>query len=187
MHAVREQARSVAGLQTYVNAYPLFGGAGEPFSAYITGPDLYRVADLATAMETRLLDTPGMGDVKMDLKMNRPQLYFDIDRARSQALGISTQQIGDTVRVLAGGADIAKYNALPGDGERYDIIFLDPPFSADYWPQLWTLLPERMQADAVVYCESARPLDPPPGWEIRKSGRAGQVRFQLLKRTRHEQ
>ena len=122
MQDVREQARLVPGVESFVIAFSLFGSfSGEPFSAYITGPDLYRVADLAGAMEAKLLATPDMGDVRMDLKMNRPQLYFDIDRNRAQAAGISTQQIGDTVRVLAGGADIAKYNALPGDGERYDI------------------------------------------------------------------
>jgi HAE1 family hydrophobic/amphiphilic exporter-1 len=122
MDEVRERVRLVPGVESFVISFSLFGSAsGEPFSAYITGPDLYRVADLALEMEKKLLEIPGMGDVRMDLKMNRPQLYFDIDRNRAQAAGISTQQIGDTVRVLAGGADIAKYNALPGDGERYDV------------------------------------------------------------------
>jgi HAE1 family hydrophobic/amphiphilic exporter-1 len=122
MEEVRERARKVPGVETFVISYSLFGSAsGEPFSAYITGPDLYRVAELALEMESKLREVPDMGEVRMDLKMNRPQLYFDIDRNRAQAAGISTQQIGDTVRVLAGGADIAKYNALPGDGERYDV------------------------------------------------------------------
>ena len=122
MDEVRERVRLVPGVESFVISFSLFGSSsGEPFSAYITGPDLYRVADLALEMEKKLLEIPGMGDMRMDLKMNRPQLYFDIDRNRAQAAGISTQQIGDTVRVLAGGADIAKYNALPGDGERYDV------------------------------------------------------------------
>ncbi len=121
MAEVRTAMQHVIGVQAFVISYSLFSGAGEPFSAYITGPDLYRVADLAREMEERLKLNPRMGDVRMELKMDRPQLYFDIDRNRAQALGISTQQIGDTIRVLAGGADIAKYNALPGDGERYDV------------------------------------------------------------------
>ncbi len=121
MDEVRTAVQQIAGVQVYVISYSLFSGAGEPFSAYITGPDLYRVAELARELEERLKLNPGMGDVRMDLKMDRPQLYFEIDRNRAQALGISTQQIGDTIRVLAGGADIAKFNALPGDGERYDV------------------------------------------------------------------
>jgi HAE1 family hydrophobic/amphiphilic exporter-1 len=121
MAEVRTAMQQVVGVQAFVISYSIFSGAGEPFSASIIGPDLYRVAELAREMEERLKQNPGMGDVRMELKMDRPQLYFDIDRSRAQALGISTQQIGDTIRVLAGGADIAKYNALPGDGERYDV------------------------------------------------------------------
>jgi HAE1 family hydrophobic/amphiphilic exporter-1 len=122
MDEVREQARLVPGVESFVISFSLFGSSsGEPFSAYITGPDLYQVAELADMMEERLTNVPGMGDLRLELKMDRPQLYFDIDRNRAQAAGISTQQIGDTVRVLAGGSDIAKYNALPGDGERYDV------------------------------------------------------------------
>ncbi|MCB1704026.1 MAG: efflux RND transporter permease subunit [Halioglobus sp.] len=121
MTEVRGALQRIAGVQVYVISYAIFSGAGEPFSAYITGPDLYRVAELARQIEERLKLNPEMGDVRMDLEMDRPQLYFDIDRNRAQALGISTRQIGDTIRVLAGGADIAKFNALPGDGERYDV------------------------------------------------------------------
>jgi HAE1 family hydrophobic/amphiphilic exporter-1 len=121
MTDVRTMVQRVTGVQGFVGAYPMFGSVGEPFVAFITGPDLYRVAELAGEMEQRLKQIPDFGDVRMELKMDRPQLYFDVDRNRAQALGISTAQIGDTVRVLAGGADIAKYNALPGDGERYDV------------------------------------------------------------------
>ncbi len=121
MAEVRNKLQQVVGVESYVISFAIFSGAGEPFSAYITGPDFYRVAQLAGEMEEQLALDPRMGDVRMELRMDRPQLYFDVDRNRAQALGISTRQIGDTIRVLAGGADIAKYNALPGDGERYDV------------------------------------------------------------------
>lgn len=128
----------------------------------------------------------GSGALGLEAASRGAQRIVMVEKDRTSAAAIR-----ESLEALGGGpvelrvADALEF--LREDRERYDIIFLDPPFLADYWPQLWTLLPERMQADAVVYCESARPLDPPPGWEIRKSGRAGQVRFQLLKRIRHEQ
>jgi 16S rRNA (guanine966-N2)-methyltransferase len=128
----------------------------------------------------------GSGALGLEAASRGAQRVVMVERDRAAAAAIR-----ENLEAFGGGpvelrvADALEF--LREDRERYDIIFLDPPFLADYWPQLWALLPERMQADAVVYCESARPLDPPPGWEIRKSGRAGQVRFQLLKRTRHEQ
>ncbi len=127
MAAVRASVRQIIGVEAYVVSYPIFGSAGEPFSAFVTGPDLYRVAELSNAMNQELARRPHMGDMRMELKMDRPQLSFDVDRNRAQALGISTAQIGNTVRVLAGGTDIAKYNALPGDGERYDVRLAASP------------------------------------------------------------
>ncbi len=122
MQSAREELQTIAGIDAYVAMFPMFEGMGDSlFEAYITGPNLYQVAGLAERMEQRLKDYPEIGNVRVDLKLNRPQLSFSIDRNRAQALGISTQQIGDTVRVLAGGADIAKFNELPGDGERYDV------------------------------------------------------------------
>lgn len=70
---------------------------------------------------------------------------------------------------------------------RYDVVFLDPPFADDCWPQLLELLPQCLKPGALVYCERAEALEAGPGWEIVKSGRAGQVSHQLLKRAEHAQ
>jgi 16S rRNA (guanine966-N2)-methyltransferase len=72
------------------------------------------------------------------------------------------------------------------DRAVYDVIFLDPPFAADYWPTLVPLLPARLTAEGLVYCESGASLQPQPGWEAFRTGRAGQVNYQLLKRNAHE-
>jgi 16S rRNA (guanine966-N2)-methyltransferase len=76
---------------------------------------------------------------------------------------------------------------LKGDRSQYDVIFLDPPFGGGYWPQLLPFLPQHLAPGALVYYESAAWPELPPGWEAWKQGRAGQVIFQLLKRTGHEQ
>jgi 16S rRNA (guanine966-N2)-methyltransferase len=85
--------------------------------------------------------------------------------------------------------ELVKADALEfvrSDGGAYDVIFLDPPFDSDYWPRLIPLLPPRMKGEGWVYGESGSRLDWPAGWDVRKQGRAGQVKFQLLKRTHHE-
>lgn len=72
---------------------------------------------------------------------------------------------------------------LHGNRDRYDVIFLDPPFKASYWPRLLPLLPQHMAPGALVYYESSAQPELPAGWEAWKKGHAGQVTFQLLKRT----
>lgn len=118
----RRDLATIPGIKSFVGQVPFVNGMGsEPFEAFVTGPNLDGVAVYAQGMFERLQQHGGMGELRLELDLARPQLSFEIDRARARALGISAQQIGDTIRVLAGGADIAKYNSLPGDGERYDV------------------------------------------------------------------
>jgi 16S rRNA (guanine966-N2)-methyltransferase len=66
------------------------------------------------------------------------------------------------------------------DARKYDVIFLDPPFQSDYLPRLLEMLPQRLNENGVVYVESGAAIDAPPPWAVIKSGKAGQVHFQLL-------
>ena len=68
----------------------------------------------------------------------------------------------------------------------YDVVFLDPPFKAGYWPRLAPLLPPRLAPGALVYYESAVPPELPPGWHVHRQDRAGQVSYQLLKWEKNE-
>jgi 16S rRNA (guanine(966)-N(2))-methyltransferase RsmD len=65
--------------------------------------------------------------------------------------------------------------------EAYDVVFLDPPFSIDYWSRLVPLLPALLGQDARVYCESRARVEWPAGWSVEREGRAGRVAYQLLK------
>ena len=48
MEEVREATSSIVGVQVFTSYNSMFGGmSSDPFDAYITGPDLYRVAELA--------------------------------------------------------------------------------------------------------------------------------------------
>jgi 16S rRNA (guanine966-N2)-methyltransferase len=67
-----------------------------------------------------------------------------------------------------------------GDTQRYDVIFLDPPFQSDNLTSLLELLPQRLNSNGVVYVESGDAITVPPPWQVIKYGKAGQVHFQLL-------
>ena len=69
------------------------------------------------------------------------------------------------------------------DGGVYDVVFLDPPFKADYWPRLAPLLLPHLTPGALVYHEGAARPVLPPAWTVHREGRAGQVAYQLLRRA----
>jgi 16S rRNA (guanine966-N2)-methyltransferase len=95
------------------------------------------------------------------------------------------QALQENARKL-GCANVALHHAdglefVRRDSGRYDVIFLDPPFSAAYLPKLTPLLAERLAVDGVVYVESGEPFVAGDSWLAVKNGRAGQVHYQLLK------
>lgn len=75
---------------------------------------------------------------------------------------------------------------LRADDGTYDVVFLDPPFRADYLPQVLPALIPRLAAGAMVHVEAPRAPALPPQWEVWRSGRAGAVTHQLLKWTDYE-
>lgn len=66
------------------------------------------------------------------------------------------------------------------DVHRYDVIFLDPPFHSNYLPKLLEILPQRLNENGMLYVESGAAITAPPPWQVMKSGKAGQVHYQLL-------
>lgn len=83
----------------------------------------------------------------------------------------------------AGNVEILSCDALEylrRNGERFDLVFLDPPFRQNPWAKLLALLPGRLAPPARVYVEAAARVEPPPPWSELRHGRAGQVSYQLL-------
>lgn len=114
----------------------------------------------------------------------RSVLMVERDAAAVRALQANRELLqGDAVEVVR--ADALEF--IRHHRGRYDVVFLDPPFADDCWPQLLALLPQCLKPGALVYCERSDALETGPGWEIIKAGRAGQVSHQLLKRAEHEQ
>ena len=95
----------------------------------------------------------------------------------------------DNIATLrATGATVATVDArryLRSTGERFDIIFVDPPFADAVHSELCRLISESevLCGGGLVYVEEPRgapQLELPPGWAVSKSGKAGNVRYVLL-------
>jgi 16S rRNA (guanine966-N2)-methyltransferase len=67
---------------------------------------------------------------------------------------------------------------LKRTNERFDLVFLDPPFRQNALPAAFRDL--RMRCGARAYVESAEPFVAPEPWHELKRARAGQVSYQLL-------
>jgi HAE1 family hydrophobic/amphiphilic exporter-1 len=94
---------------------------GEPLQFVLKGPNLNKVAELSHKLTEQLQAIPEIGTLDTDLQLDMPQITLQLDREKARDVGLSTLSISNTLRVLVGGLDVAKYNDDPGDGERYDI------------------------------------------------------------------
>ena len=75
---------------------------------------------------------------------------------------------------------------LRADNGYYDVVFLDPPFRADYLAQVLPLLGPRLASGALVHVEAPAAPELPRGWQSWRAGRAGAVTHQLLKWAGHD-
>ena len=96
------------------------------------------------------------------------------DREAVAALEKSRAALGASeVEIVAGDAE----TYLVRTRERFDVVFLDPPFRAGVLPGVLERLP--LEACARIYIESESPLAA-AGWQELRRGKAGQVSYQLL-------
>lgn len=80
---------------------------------------------------------------------------------------------------------------LIGNGQRFDLIFLDPPYAGPWLEKLLPLCHRLLQPDGLVYAEAGKPLtddDKAPaymqGWEIVRRDNAGMVFYHILQAAR---
>ncbi|MSP98722.1 MAG: 16S rRNA (guanine(966)-N(2))-methyltransferase RsmD [Betaproteobacteria bacterium] len=64
--------------------------------------------------------------------------------------------------------------------ERFDVVFLDPPFRQNVLAQVLERLPRVLKSGSRVYVEALQPLQVAGAWCEMKRSRAGQVSYQLL-------
>jgi len=99
------------------------------------------------------------------------------DRAALQGLRRAREALGAAATEIVA-ADAEAY--LARGGERFDVVFLDPPFRQNADASLLERLVPRLQPAARVYLEAAQPATVQPPWRELKRSHAGQVSFQLL-------
>ncbi len=101
-------------------------GAPVDIDFTVVGPDLDRLAEFSDKLHnterTGLVDRiPGIVDVTNTLRLDKPDLYVDIDRERAATLGVDVEEIAETLRIAVGGDDrVSRYRDKQLD-DVYDV------------------------------------------------------------------
>jgi HAE1 family hydrophobic/amphiphilic exporter-1 len=156
LERVDAELSGIAGVEAFPSpASPLGGMRGEALHFVLVGPELDGVARQAHRLRERLMQEGTLGKLDLDLQLALPQLELNVDRDQLAAAGLSGGDVSMALGVLAGGWDVADYNDVPGDGERYDIRLKAAPGElarAEDLSRIWlrTASGELLRLDSVA-------------------------------------
>ena len=88
---------------------------GKPINIEVTGENFEKLIAISNEIKVEVegVGIPGVEGLKLDLETGKPELLINIDRSRARAFGVSTAQIGSTIRTALFGKEVSKYK----DGE----------------------------------------------------------------------
>jgi 16S rRNA (guanine966-N2)-methyltransferase len=98
--------------------------------------------------------------------------FVERDRDALRALRTNIDTLRLTDRAIVVTSDVMAW--VPAV-RNVDLALVDPPYAFDDWPRLLGMLHA-----AYVLCESAREVDPPPGWQTLRARRYGRTCATLL-------
>jgi multidrug efflux pump len=121
----REMAPRIAGLPG-VTAFPVTppslgqGFNSRPVNYIIMTSDSYQnLSAVVRQFQEELAKNPGFLQVDTDLRLNKPEVRFEVDREKAADLGVSVEAVGRAVESMLGGRNVTRYKR---DGEQYDVI-----------------------------------------------------------------
>jgi HAE1 family hydrophobic/amphiphilic exporter-1 len=125
MAALRRDLNTIPGIQAFpANISPIGGMRGEPLQFAIIGPELNKLDVLTNKMIAELARVQGIAKLDKDLKLDLPEVRVVLDRERAAQLGISAQDIAQTLSLFSAGVDVAQFKEK---SQRYDIrVQTDP-------------------------------------------------------------
>ena len=122
MQSVRARMRKYTDLRTSTRNIGGFniGGGSWDINFVFRGPDLSALSSYAESLVARQ-DELGIMEADTTLKLDRPELRVQIDRARAADLRVDPERVGTAVRLMVGGDEEVSRFRDPGNDEEYKV------------------------------------------------------------------
>jgi HAE1 family hydrophobic/amphiphilic exporter-1 len=122
MQRIRAKVRPYRDLRIAVRNTQAFniGGGNAEIDFVLRGPELEKLSEYGEALRRRAPEL-GLIDADVTLKLDKPELRVEIDRARAADLGVRAADIGAALRVMVGGDEEVTRFRDPAANEDYDV------------------------------------------------------------------
>jgi HAE1 family hydrophobic/amphiphilic exporter-1 len=147
---LRPRLAKVPGIQIFLmNPPPISIGGYRSKSQYqfaLQSPDTEELYRYAPMLEAKMRELPGLQDVTSDLQIKNPQVNVDIDRDKASALGVTVQQVEESLFTAYGSRQVSTIFA---PNNEYQVIMeLEPRYQLD--PSALSMLYVRSSNGALV-------------------------------------
>jgi hydrophobic/amphiphilic exporter-1 (mainly G- bacteria), HAE1 family len=116
---LRDRLAQVAGITvTQAGTVDAVGG-GKQIEFALKGTDLKELERLSVQGMAKLRDIPGLVDLDSSVKPAKPTIEVDVRREVASDLGLTTAQIGSSLRTLVAGQTVGNWRAP--DDQTYDV------------------------------------------------------------------
>jgi len=129
--ALRKKIREIPGVikTDFSSGNPMgrliTGGGGKAIQLEIIGNSFEQTDELAQKVKGIMEKIPGAVDVSISREADRPELKIEVDREKAAVLGLSINQISNSVKTYIQGSTATKYREA---GKTYDIyVRLEDP------------------------------------------------------------
>ena len=85
----------------------------------VSGDTYDNMARVGQAMIAEMQKNPGLVQPDIDLQLNKPEIFMEVDRQRAADMGVSVDAVARTVESMLGGRVVTRYKR---DAEQYDVI-----------------------------------------------------------------
>jgi multidrug efflux pump subunit AcrB len=121
MADIREATKGMPGVSLFVDQNASGPPAGKPINLELKSSDLDSLIVMSQTVLNyfKSLEIPGVDEFQTDVKLGKPELGINIDRASARRYELSTLSIASTVRTALFGKEVSKFK----DGEdEYPIM-----------------------------------------------------------------
>jgi multidrug efflux pump len=113
--------RKMTKARSMVMQQSTFGGrrAGMPIQYVLQATSIDKLREILPAFMSKVMDDPMFQMADVNLKFTKPELRIHIDREKASALGVSTQNIGQTLQLALSGQ---RFGYFFMNGKQYQIL-----------------------------------------------------------------
>ena len=85
----------------------------------VTSDSYDNLARVSQQLLAEMAKNPGFVQPDTDLRLNKPEIFVEVDRARAADMGVSVDAVARTVETMLGGRTVTRYKR---DADQYDVI-----------------------------------------------------------------